>query len=201
MPWTQAAALPSSPSAVRAPHSWDVGPCSCSAPPALGHRTSAQVAMLTPGRALVAPQNLSIRHLRSQSEPHAPAAAGGLRPRRWMAEDGASAAGGLPGDTGQGWRTSLWRPLPGTQPAGTCDRLQKPPHLRGGEPQEGSAGLTCSPGTSGHLSSVLSASWLPSPSQALQGLSPLTSESVWKVPCLDLTQGSPKCGLGCGVGC
>lgn len=140
-------------------------------------------------------------HLRSQSEPHAPAAAGGLRPRRWMAEDGASAAGGLPGDTGQGWRTSLWRPLPGTQPAGTCDRLQKPPHLRGGEPQERSAGLTCSPGNSGHLSSVLSASWLPSPSQALQGLSPLTSESVWKVPCLDLTQGSPKCGLGCGVGC
>lgn len=39
-------------------------------------------------------------HLRSQSEPHAPAAAGGLRPRRWTAGDGASAAEGLPRDTG-----------------------------------------------------------------------------------------------------
>lgn len=42
---------------------------------------------------------------------------------------------------------------------------------------------------------------LPSPSEALQSLSPLTSESAWKVPCLYLTQGSPKCGLGHGVGC
>lgn len=112
-------------------------------------------------------------------------------PRR-MAGDGASAAGGLPGDTGQGWRASLRRPLLGTQPPGTCDCLQKPPHLRGGEHQEGSARLTCSPGDSGHLSSVLGTGRLPSPSQALQSLSPLTSESAWKVPCLDLTQGPPK---------
>lgn len=93
VPGAQAAALPSSPSAAWAPLSRDAGPRSCSAPPVLGHGASAQVYGAHTGEDTGGSHS---PHLRSRSEPHAPAAAGGLRPWRWMAGDAASADGGLP---------------------------------------------------------------------------------------------------------
>ena len=141
VPGAQAAALPSSPSAAWAPLSGDAGPRSCSAPPTLGHGASTQVYGAHTGEDAGGSHSL---HLRSRSEPHAPAAAGVLRPWTWMAGDGASADGGLPKTLARAGGPALsghFREL--SLPAPVTVSKSHPTSGRGAS--EGSVGFTCSP--------------------------------------------------------
>lgn len=89
------------------------------------------------------------RHFRSWSELRAPATAGGLRPRGGWRGTGrlqpegcpeTLARAGGPARGGHFWALSLPAPVIASK---------SHPTLRGGQPREGSAGLTCSPGDRG----------------------------------------------------